>query len=489
MPAIFSAAQLERLATPRSILVADAADDPRDPALLDLALDVHTEVTAVYDAMQNYIGSLLSELLHIGGRPLMERAALRASDLALRPLVRGLMGASHADRAAVLFGLLRASGSDFTYTENADSITITSTRWGPIRQVLPMIAATPDPLAEEYTHATYGRFDDAGYATLSEPGFVTAGYPHLPCTLIVETMLLLVLPLEEWGEPWAVPTLPSDWTQPVVLTVYKDPNNVPDEVYRRAGMARGPKPGSASGNWSLRASAELLPVRRAALLRRAHDDADPRIALHVAATVDHDLMTYEGPLTMFVASLLSSIARTDGEESAVAAMERPARAGMANTLSSWPSLETRQRIELLATFWRAHGSTFWIDETSDSFVLHGAPLGACHRLWWPQPNTSIHRISSTRIRYPTFGGYTPAGGLHLMHHRRSVTCGQSSYPIYSARCHLAHELLPIRQIGHPLWVERHPIDNPLKDTTHLVMKDDRQWPDWVFRRLEEPADG
>jgi hypothetical protein len=468
VPPEFSLQALERLATPRSILVERAIRDRDRGQLTELADDVRAETGAVYGAMRNYLASLQSDILRAGGRAAHDRAVAMACDHALRPVVRELTRASFAARVTALIGMLRASGSEFTVHEDAAAVTIRAARWGPARPVTPPAAV------------------------LSDSSYVTGGYPHLPCTLALEVMLLVVLPVEEWGEPWAVPAFPADWSDPVLLTLYKDPADVPATVYdqiqlaRPATAVRGP-----TGERALSVSdTELAPVRRDVLLRHAAESGEYSPARLAARTLDADLSAYEGPLTLFVTSLLTFVARTFGESEVVAYLERPVRLGMTGTIQRWPGLSPRDRVELLAMFWRAHGSTFWIDEYDDHFLVHGLPLGACHRLWWPRYEPRIRRISPDRIRYPTYGAYTGPAGLALLRESRAVTCGRRNYPIYSARCHLAHEILPIRELGFPLWAERHPVDDPRAETSHLVMKDDSRWPAWVLDRLKErTADG
>jgi hypothetical protein len=213
----FSAQALDRLATPRSILIERAIRDRDRGQLTELADHVHAETSAVYGAMQAYIASLQSDILRVGGRAAHDRAVAMACDRALRPVVRQLAHASRADRVTTLVGLLRASGSRFTVQEDASTVSIRAPAWGPARQLTPLAAV------------------------LTDSSYVTGGYPHLPCTLVLEVMMLLVLPVEEWGEPWAVPAFPANWSDPVILTVYKDPADAPAAVYDQIQLARPAK--------------------------------------------------------------------------------------------------------------------------------------------------------------------------------------------------------------------------------------------------------
>ncbi len=438
--------------------------------------------------MQGYIGSLQTDILGMCGRAAHDRAVTMAADRAIRPVVRSLSHSPVTERVEQLLRMLRASGSRFTVHEDADTVTVRASSWGPARQCAPAAPSRESSLDENFNYPSYGRFGRDGYALLAEGSPVTGGYTDLPCALALEVMLLVVLPLEEWGEPWAVPTFPPDWSGPTVLTVYKTVADVPESVYERAQVARPAQVSRVPVDGPVLAGdADLVPVRRAVLLRRAAESGDLSLARLAARTMDADLTAYEGVLTVFVTSLLTFIARVLGESAVVPALARPVQLGMAATIERWAGMSPRERLALLATFWRAHGSTFWIDEFDDHFLLHGRPLGACHRLWWPRYDPRIRRISDSRIRYPTFGAYAGPAGLHLLRERRAITCGQRDYPIYSARCHLAHEIMPIRQGGHPLWVERHPIADPKAETVHLVMKDDARWPNWVVDRLSERA--
>jgi hypothetical protein len=48
---------------------------------------------------------------------------------------------------------------------------------------------------------------------------------------------------------------------------------------------------------------------------------------------------------------------------------------------------------------------------------------------------------------------------------------------------MLHEIYPIDQIGRPLWVENHPLDDPDGETVHVHWKDPNAWPDHYYEQV------
>ena len=54
---------------------------------------------------------------------------------------------------------------------------------------------------------------------------------------------------------------------------------------------------------------------------------------------------------------------------------------------------------------------------------------------------------------------------------------------------MLHEIYPIDQIGHPLWVEFHPVDDQDGETVHVHYKNPQDWPEEAYTRVgrKKPA--
>lgn len=488
---VFTDRQLRDVATPRSLLIERAIADLDRDALRVLSADVDTELLSVHDPMEDYLGSLQTRILRLCGRREHDEAVRWAADLALRPGIQRRVDESFPDRVRQLGVLLRASGSTFTVEEDPLRVTFVCDPFGPLRHW-----RSPQPWqsqarrkveARATWYPAHDRYaSDGGFAVLEEASPLTGGQAGMPCALVFQWLHLMILPMQEWGEPWAVIDGPVRRDGQVRLVMYKDPADVPSSAYANCGMTKPPvRPRPVFTGEALTGLArELVTVARSRLVAEAAETGDMRLAAVAAESIDDELVAHEGPQSMLVTALLTWIARHLGEAASVAAMEEPGRMGMTPYIRAWSEMDDRARIQQLGVFWRAHGSTFWIEEEEDRFILHGRPLGACHRLLSSPYQQRLERVGPDRLRYPTFGAYGPPNSLHRFRQPLAITCGRSGYPIYSARCHLLHEVMPIETIGSPLWAEVHPIDDPDGTCYHLVQKAGHRWPDWVYRRLE-----
>jgi hypothetical protein len=48
---------------------------------------------------------------------------------------------------------------------------------------------------------------------------------------------------------------------------------------------------------------------------------------------------------------------------------------------------------------------------------------------------------------------------------------------------MLHEIYPIDQLGHPLWVENHRLDDPDGEMTHVHYKDPAAWPERCYQQV------
>jgi hypothetical protein len=199
--------------------------------------------------------------------------------------------------------------------------------------------------------------------------------------------------------------------------------------------------------------------------------------------MDRELVGAKDPIGIAIAGLLSWIAWHLGEAAAEKALERTAEVVMAPFISAVRDLTISDAIPAWSVAWRAHGSTFWMEEREETVILRGRPLGACHRMLSHAYSPSVQRLSESRVRYPTFGCYDAPAAFHLMREPRGITHGKTAYPIYSCHCHMLHEIYPIDQLGHPLWVEEHNIEDWDGEMIHTHYKDPDAWPARYYEQV------
>ena len=70
-----------------------------------------------------------------------------------------------------------------------------------------------------------------------------------------------------------------------------------------------------------------------------------------------------------------------------------------------------------------------------------------------------------------------------MREPRGITHGKVGYPIYCATATCFTRSIPIDQIGRPLWVEEHPLDDPDGETVHVHWKDPSAWPEHYYEQV------
>jgi hypothetical protein len=306
---------------------------------------------------------------------------------------------------------LRASGSTFRVVEDESRVRFELEVWGPLRTALA-------PAGWERGHLWLRDGDRVHYP---RGGGSSAAW-------IVAVERLLLDGVVEIGPGW--------------LDVPKDSaaRAFSDEALARLGTPLALQVEAAAGDW------ERL--------------------LAISASMDRELVCAKDPLGILIAGLLTWIARERGEPVVEEALMRSAEAVMGDFVRSVERLGAAASVRAWASAWRAHGSTFWIEEHEDVVLFRGSPLGACHRMWAPARD-GFERVSESRVRYPTFGCYDPPASFHRMCEASALTAGRTGYPVYSCHCHVFHELYPLDRIGRVLWVERHPLDDPYGDTVHV----------------------
>ncbi len=487
---IFSDEELDLLATPLSIRLERVAHSGDQAEIDRIVEQMNQECLAIYDAYVSWLGVLQTFIVEHAGEAAHDQALTWVGEYGARPFVRSYAGLGARGRAVELARRLRASGSTFDVEEDARRIRFRLDPWGPVRwwrEPAGFEGETPRQRAgDRIRYPCYGYFGPpVSFVTLSGSRPFTQGRDRLACVLATEIQFLEIIPIELFGYPVAAVELPGAGDEPTWLDVYKDPVDIPARVYGRVGsaMPAGCLPAESGERRFDDAELERLATPLSVQVEQASADGDGARLRDIAAHMDEELVGAKDPLGVMIAGLLSWIAWHLGEQAAEEALVRTADVVMAPFVAAVRDLDIADALPLWAMVWRAHGSTFWIEEQDDKFVLRGRPLGACHRMWSHAYQQRVERISDSRIRYPTFGCFDPPASFHLMREPRPITHGKVGYPIYSCHCHMLHEIYPIERLGRPLWVELHPLDDRDGETVHIHYKDPSAWPEHYYQQV------
>ena len=493
---LFTPEELDHLATPLSIHLERAAKARSGAKLGWIQAQMDLECVVIYNSYLQWVSVLQSFIIKETDEARHDQALRRYGAFAFTDPVLAYKGLDLRDHAEMLARRLRASGSTFWVEEDATRIRFRLDPWAPMRQVRKPSAwqasASIHRDGDRLYYPNKGEYDPpVSHAVLQGARDLTQSYDSLPCVLATEILFLEILPIELLGYPIAVVTLPKNPNQPVTLEVYKNTSDIPLEVYARVGMAKPADglPDAGPDTIFTKQERELMGVPLSLRVEKAGRAKDWDALLKISRGMDVELVNAKDPKGVLIAGLLSWIARHLGEDAVERALVRTADVVMAPYVEAVRDLDIKDAIPTWAMVWRAHGSTFNIEEEEKTFILRGRHIGACGRMWAHKYQTRVERISESRVRYPTFGVYDPPASFHRMQSPSGITHGKTGYPIYSTHCHMLHEIYPIDQIGHPLWVEFHPVDDQDGETVHVHYKNPQDWPEEAYARVgrKKPA--
>lgn len=488
---LFTDEELDELATPLSIHI-ERAVEGRDRARFDwIVAQMNMERLAIYDAYLQWIAVLQSFIVENAGEDRHDDALRQMGEHSFKEFVLAFQNLGFREHVDAVARRLRAGGSTFTVEDMGDRIRFRLDPWGgAVRQWRrPAAWQASEPrqrVGDRYVYPSYGAYDaPTNLAKLGAARALTRGRSNLPCYFSVEVLFFEILPIELLGYPIGVLGLPDGPDGEGFIDIYKDKAAIPESAYSSVGLA---KPRSGLDKWPDAVeftTAELadMAVPESIRVERAAASADWEALQHISRNTDDELVRTKDSMGILINGLLTWIARNLGEDAAERALQRTAEVVMAPFVDAVRNLQIKDAIQMWAMVWRSHGSTFNIEENEDTFVFRGRPLGACGRMWASGYQAKIERISPSRIRYPTFGSYQSPMCCHLMKEPRGITYGKRDYPIYSTHCHMLHEVYAIDQLGHPLWIEIHPLHDPDGETVHVHYKDPRKWPAEYYTRV------
>ncbi len=488
---LFSDDQLEQFATPLSIHLERAANN-QDPSAIDWIADqMDMECLAIYDSYLQWVAVLQTFIVENSGEDCHDQALRQMGEHAFRDFVMAYKGMDCRQHVDALARRMRSAGSTFKVEELSDRYRFRLDPWGGVvRQWRsPTQWQSSSPRYREgnrYVYPNYGGYSPpTNFSVLTAPRALTRSKPNLPCFFAAEIYFLEILPIELLGYPIAVITLPESADSEAFLDVFKNLEDIPEDVFHDVGLA---KPRRGYPDWS--AGAQPSPdeidsygIPLSIQVRNAANTENWSRMLQISRFMDDELVRAKDSLGILIAGLLTWIARHLGEDAAETALARTAEIVMAPYVDAVRGLEIKDAIPLWAMVWRSHGSTFDIEEDDLTIKFRGRPLGACGRMWASRYQKDVGRLSDSRVRYPTFGCYDWPMYFHLMREPRGITYFKTDYPIYSAHSHMLHEIYAIQQVGHPLWSEHNPLHDRDAEIVHVHYKDPANWPDEAYERL------
>jgi len=493
---LFTPEELDHLATPLSIHMEREAKARSGMKLGWIQEQMDLECVVIYNSYLQWLAVLQSFIIKESNEAHHDQALRQFGAFAFTDSVLAYKGLALREHAEMLARRLRASGSTFWVEEDATKIRFRLDPWAPIRQVRKPSAwqanASIHRVGDRLYYPNTGEYEPpVSHAVLRGARDLTQSKDSLPCILATEIFFLEILPMELLGYPIAVVSLPKKWEEPVTLDIYKNMANIPVDVYARVGLAKPARGLPDAGPESIFTQEEREWIGTPLSLRveRAGEKNDWDTLLQISRGLDVELVNAKDPMGILIAGMLTWIARHFGEDAVERALVKTAEVVMAPYVETVRDLDIRDAIPIWAMVWRAHGSTFKIEEMDKAFIFRGRHLGACGRMWAHKYQTRVERISESRVRYPTFGVYDPPSSFHRMKSPRGITHGKTGYPIYSTHCHMLHEIYPIDQIGYPLWVEMHPLDDQDGETVHIHYKNPQDWPEEAYERVgrKKPA--
>ncbi|MGE4425577.1 MAG: hypothetical protein AB7G37_03885 [Solirubrobacteraceae bacterium] len=490
MTRIFDDAELARLATPLSITL-ERAVEARDASLLPwIAEQADLECLWIYDAYVPWIGTLQRLIVDRGGQVAHDLALTWVQESGVRPFVRHFEGLDDRERVERVGMMLRASGSTFDVEERDDVVRFHLSSWGAARWWRQPAAWQADGTNRhrvgdriEYPrHGQYGPPTSFPLLTGARP--MTRGRAELPANLAFEVLFWETVPIELYGRPLAIIGLGDGPEDPVTLDVPKDGADVPEEVYTANGLAKPQVPaGSPTARVFTDEELERIATPLSVRVANAAAAGDWDALAALASRWDEELVIAKDPLGVSIGALLTWITRRYGEAGLEQALVDTADVVMAPFIDTVRDMSSVDSIRAWSIAWRAHGSTFSIEEQDERFLFSGQPLGHCARLWATAEPYEIRRVSDDRVRYPSFGSYDAPHSFAVTREPRPITHGKVGYPVYSCHCVMLHEIYPIDQLGHPLWVEEHPLDDHDGDTVHIHYKDPADWPERYYEAV------
>lgn len=478
----YSDAELDSFATPLSIHLERAAHAKDANPIGWIVEQMDQECTVIYDSYLQWVALLQTFISRCTNEAKAIDATVEQGNFAFREFVAQYKGLTFRQRVEKVAQRLRASGSTFEVLEDDREIRFILSRWGAARLNL-----SQEPRSASGRRIMYPTYD--AYTAPTEfvrfaRNAVTGGMDNLPCFLSTEFLFLETIAIEMMGAPIAEIAMPDGPDRAIELRMPKS-GSFPREVFERADFAVPEEPQSSAANGRIFTEEQLdrLATPLSIQVSEAATAGDWALLAEISAGMDEELVIAKDPLGILINGLLSWIARHLGEAVAIEALEKTADYVMAPYISWVAEVSPVDAIPLWAMVWRAHGSTMWIEEEADRFVFRGRPLGACARMSASRYAPQVERISPSRVRYPTFGSNMAPMCAHMLREPHPVNHYTSGFPVYSAHCTMLHEIFPIDQLGRPLWVEEHALEDPDGETIHYHYKDASAWPERFYEQV------
>jgi hypothetical protein len=320
---VYTKEELDYYATPLSIHIEDMVKY-RDASKAEWISDqMNRESLNIYDAYVNWISVLQSYLYERGGVNDHDAAFMYAAEYGFRPFIQSFKGMSFRSRVEKIAARLRMSGSTFSIMETDDSVKFVCDVYGPMRWWKNVQQWQEDGLVhrkgDRLFYPCYKRFEnDESFPMEKVSRPLNAGRTGIPGYFCVDILFYEILATEVLGYPLAIIDLPGQPDDTVVLDVPKKHSYIPGDFYSERGFSSEISSSDVEDVSARIFSSEELENMATPLSLRVSNAADScnwQELEWVASVLDEELVCIKDGLGIFIAGLLSWIARHYGENS------------------------------------------------------------------------------------------------------------------------------------------------------------------------------
>lgn len=239
---LFSAEELDRLATPLSVQVREAEETGDWDRLAKISAGMDEELVIAKDPLGILINGLLSWIARHLGEPAAVDALERTADYVMSPYLDWVAGVSPVEAIPMWAMVWRAHGSTMWIEEEADRFVF---RGRPLGACSRMSASRYAPTVERISpsrvrYPTFGsNLAPMCAHKLRDPHPVNHFTPDFPVYSAHCTMLHEIFPIDRIGRPlWVEVHALDDPDGETVHYHYKDPNGWPDRFYDQVGRKK-----------------------------------------------------------------------------------------------------------------------------------------------------------------------------------------------------------------------------------------------------------
>lgn len=421
---IFTPEELKELYTPtmdRAIAAIDAGEYDRAK---ELCRAMDTEHLLLHDLYRDWAAALLTHIGNQWGDSEILKVLRFSAGVWWKPFYQESQAFGAKRFAEELARVIRSHCGAFRVEEDVEKFTFIM-----------------DPCGSGGRLRRDGFYDPPqGFLKVKKAQPLTFGREDFPVYCSHCAVIHQIVPIEWGGYPVPVMVPATNAQEPCYVFIYKDPQDIPAECYRRVGKEKPPRivPVEGSIKGQLVFSPEELKELYTPTMDRAIAAIDSREyekAKKLCGEMKAEWFPLHDIYRDWITALLTHIGRNHGKEEEVYAALRDSISSFARSWGeSLAGKEIRDLIQELSLVWRSHCGIFRIEEEDDRFVFYLEPCGSGGRL--------------LRER-----AYEPPKDLMKLQKPAPMTFGKPDFPIYCAHCAVIYQLMIEWGAPHALIVE------------------------------------